>query len=681
MISVGCGYRSFQPANSPERDENAGITFVQWSDPHLFDGGATRRGQEIEEEKLDNWSALHWAVLQTNRLLNVDHLNIDFVVLTGDFGLYNVQMPKSDSKKGGSNKKGPIENDGKCSRDPKEGPGPAIPFDEAVQLVAQEFRALLVKKVYLVPGNNDLCDEDPRNHHRYAAFVSALQQAMQEQQSERKADLRAAKSAIQTQTPSSKLPPVDPPTVPEIVDLTFTMENFPPVQDEGPPSGNIAKAAKKTGSQQSKSPNPTKCSEAAGDFPLIKGFCLLGLDSSYFKAHDQKDVQDAADKASIDAMDRLNNQVERGGSYLLFTHTPDIEDPPPGGRKADPGSAWLLPGKARNIWKDVLNRNELIAVFAGHFHSRDRKIYPHNFSYVKSLDPVVAQKFWLAPPLSAKYQTDPPEAGTARGIVLFQVTNKVVAAKAQPGETVAGLPIWFSALDPNPTLSLEFYRQLALGKMYEQAGQKTNAEGAYRKALDAAAGEQRDVALRHLERVVNSWAFYELWMQNRRGATALLAMVCGILVVWVFWRRKRRLQIYPLEAPNDAKIPGAHLEQVTEYLVGVMRYRDAKVGPIGITKLPYVWSGFSKDLGTALENLVPGKSSGFIKLLLEWFFKPEFTLRGTLATGTPDSFIVLTLSRRGKPHTWEKSVPPGQAHDVLKDMVYAVLLHIKSQSS
>jgi hypothetical protein len=49
------------------------------------------------------------------------------VVLTGDFGLYNVKMP--DLK----NKNGIIEDDRRCIRDPEEGPCPAVPFDEAVR--------------------------------------------------------------------------------------------------------------------------------------------------------------------------------------------------------------------------------------------------------------------------------------------------------------------------------------------------------------------------------------------------------------------------------------------------------------------------------------------------------------------------------------------------------------------
>jgi len=95
LIATGCNK---QKSGAPAEQHRAGhVTFVQWSDPHLFDAGAARKREEIEEEQLDNWSALHWAVLQTNHLAK--ERQIDFVVLTGDFGLYNVEMDLPDLKK------------------------------------------------------------------------------------------------------------------------------------------------------------------------------------------------------------------------------------------------------------------------------------------------------------------------------------------------------------------------------------------------------------------------------------------------------------------------------------------------------------------------------------------------------------------------------------------------------
>ena len=72
---------------------------------------------------------------------------------------------------------------------PKKARATPLSMQEAVELVAREFRALVVKKVYIVPGNNDLCDEDPRNRYRYAAFILQLKKAIDDQQLKRKENL------------------------------------------------------------------------------------------------------------------------------------------------------------------------------------------------------------------------------------------------------------------------------------------------------------------------------------------------------------------------------------------------------------------------------------------------------------------------------------------------------------
>src|ERR1700733_3971394 len=80
--------------SSPTTTDSASrLTFVQWTDPHLFDSGSGRHGEGIEEEALDNRAALHWAVLETNRLALLENRPINFVVITGDFGLENIRLP------------------------------------------------------------------------------------------------------------------------------------------------------------------------------------------------------------------------------------------------------------------------------------------------------------------------------------------------------------------------------------------------------------------------------------------------------------------------------------------------------------------------------------------------------------------------------------------------------------
>jgi len=151
-------------------------------------------------------------------------------------------------------------------------------------------------------------------------------------------------------------------------------------------------------------------------------------------------------------------------------------------------------------------------------------------------------------------------------------------------------------------------------------------------------------------------------------------------VARVLWRRKRWLRVYPLDAPDDANVPGAHLEKVAEYLVARMRFYAAKAGPIDDTKLPFVWPAFAEDLRSTLERLLPGARGTIGSWVAGWVLKPDFELRGTLAGSDQNHHIILSLHRRGyNIRSWEASVPKDQTHNALKDLVYGVLLYIKGE--
>lgn len=113
------------------------VRFVQFTDVHLFDSGKHRTTEAGFEDYLDNRSSLEWAVQLTNNLGRSGEC-VDFVVFTGDFGL-------EDSD--------PVD----AARD-----------------IAVIFRALLVKKIFLLPGNNDLKNEDPSDIGRFRTFTERL---------------------------------------------------------------------------------------------------------------------------------------------------------------------------------------------------------------------------------------------------------------------------------------------------------------------------------------------------------------------------------------------------------------------------------------------------------------------------------------------------------------------------
>ena len=371
---------------------------MQWADPHIFDAGASRKDKKfdngIEEERLDNWSALHWAVLQTNRLIQKDREPIDFVVITGDFGLYNVVLPAVGDYGAET-----------CQRDDKEGPIIPIDMDEAATLVAQEFSALAVKTIYLVPGNNDLCNENPANVYRWAEFVRKLNTALDKHRKARQASLNCAKE-MKAEVP------LEPPDPPKVVDLTFTGERLmvgkdssaqrfqassaeqpaeettlpcqselhlepvknpahknPPVKGTTVRSSAQKSAPKKDGKPEGRpitgKMQPSQTATPSPQFvaPEEHGFHLLGLNSAYFKPSENEDIKKLIIDASVTEMNFVNNMISSEGPYLLFTHVPDLEDPYRASSNTDSGSSWKLPDTARKKWKDILRSGNLVAVF------------------------------------------------------------------------------------------------------------------------------------------------------------------------------------------------------------------------------------------------------------------------------------------------------------------------------
>jgi hypothetical protein len=145
------------------------VTFAQITDAHLFDAGKASHGRNIFEEALDNRGALHWAILEINRTV-AEGRYLDFVVFTGDWGLENVQLKGTSSR--------PVRC--KCPRPSAtgEGPIPSVTIDAAADELTRELEALVVPRVFLLPGDADLCNGDARDLHRYAEFVGELEKRL-----------------------------------------------------------------------------------------------------------------------------------------------------------------------------------------------------------------------------------------------------------------------------------------------------------------------------------------------------------------------------------------------------------------------------------------------------------------------------------------------------------------------
>jgi hypothetical protein len=427
---------------------------VQWTDPHVFDAGKGRHAEGVREEELDNWAAFHWAVIETNRMVLAEHRNIDFVAITGDFGLENIHLP-------------PVAGQAADTQDcpypnpEKEGPISRVELAEAATRVARELDALVVKRVYLVPGNNDLCNEDPKDLHRWAEFVFALQTDLQSLYQARQSSLPA--NSQNDPAPDRELDKV------EAFDLTDSLSQLCKGSDPR------VKALFPNGA----------CPQPQGPY-VINGIHLLGLDSAFFKSHDPK-IQPAVDAAITGELKQVGDNIQSDSAYLLFTHIPDLKDPfpqPDGTLK----SSWKFHDDktpqdktTHENWNSILKKPEVLGVFAGHFHISDRTLYPHNFITSKP-DEATAAKLWLAPPLAEKYQWRSPPDKTARGMLLVSVNadgNTRVAG--EEGEIVLPSALWYATADQKTVATGD--EKLAQARAAELDHEWEKAAGSYGAVL------------------------------------------------------------------------------------------------------------------------------------------------------------------------------------------------------
>jgi hypothetical protein len=458
--------------------------------PNLFDAGIDRHGEGVEEEAVDNRAAFHWAVLETNRLVLAEHRTIDFVVITGGFGLQNVEFGPTDS---------PAK---KCScpkRLPeKEGPTEAVTLSSAVKELAAELEALEIGKVYLVPGADDLCDESPTDLHRWATFVFRLNEELRDRHKER---IKNLKSSYPNNDAKIRVP-----SLLQVVDLTFSLERLSIANEPA------VRALFATGLAPSKVPEP----------PIINGITLLGLDSAYFSAHDNDKIQAASDKESVNEIDFLSARIHPDASYLIFTYAADLKPPDQPitnsvaaksqqTRKSytDPSSPWSIHTDARKKWHEsILQQSQIIGVFGGHFNSSKREIYSHSLESLKpSPDPTTLAKTWLSPPLSVKDQWTLPPDKTARGILLVTASSDgSIRASAAAGEQVQPAPIWFSTQDQASAVTGD--DKLIQARAEEVDGHWDKAAEQYGQALQSPDSRVRSTAAEGYERArtkTRSW--------------------------------------------------------------------------------------------------------------------------------------------------------------------------------
>ena len=328
------------------------ITFVQLTDAHLFD-----------DNKSANSAALVWAIAKVNGLVAAGSA-IDFIVYTGDLGLSNLVLPP------GLCQLAPMEEE-------KAGPDP---LSVAVDTLAQELNELAVRKVYFLPGNNDLAHEQLGDMGRYQCFLSQLQ-----------ARLRNLASGEPSQPQPLELATLE-------TDSTFEVNGIRLLG-----FNNATLKNKKN----------------------YRSWCSKTPDTPAKSA-----IRDACPQVQLD---QLAKSLQTAPSAVLFTHMPYLKDPNPARAKKLPG-AWDIPETLRAEWEREACGNNVVAVFAGHFHGDNRDLYGAKSREALRVTECVAKKSWVAPPLALKRQEG--KGAQARGLLLATVT---------PSEVTGCTIYWYDA--------------------------------------------------------------------------------------------------------------------------------------------------------------------------------------------------------------------------------------------
>jgi hypothetical protein len=317
----------------------AQITFVQITDAHLFD-----------DDEFANYSALDWAVSTINRLTAAGR-PIDFVVYTGDLGLRNIAFPPTQ-----------------CEIAPLKSRSDSRSLDSVIDRLVEVLDRLTVRRLYFLPGNNDLAREQLGDIGRYQCFLSKLQERLNHRAQERI--------------------PFEPLAVANLEpDSTFV-------------DGGIRLLGLNDASLKNQQEYEPWCSEQ-----------LESIAPSIWAACPQVQVG------------RLSRSLKDGAPALIFMHIPYLRDPFPPRAQELPG-AWDIPTTLRSEWEQAACSNNVIAIFAGHFHDSNRDVYGARGRRTLQVSRCVSSKTWVAPPLAQEYQ----EAQTvqARGFLMVTVTSSAV---------------------------------------------------------------------------------------------------------------------------------------------------------------------------------------------------------------------------------------------------------------
>jgi hypothetical protein len=366
-----------------DRERRPLATFVHATDPHLFLERSYRRGVEVDSAKRDAQERLDRAALR-EMLSTVGTLpdgeRPDFILFTGDWGIDTSTVRIADPADTAQPAPAPAPQDtGVAGRDSAAARaalaaatgGAQQRWTAQADTTAAILNTSAVKRIYWVPGNNDIIREraDLGSLRQADEFNTLVAQRL--------------RSGVTLQNLTGCFTGAGVCGL-DVSNTRYTVVGLPTVSFK-----NKAKA-----------PADTAGNGAAQAAILARTEALVGAESA------------------------------RGRRVLLATHIPEMDDPFVRGQQLFAGvvpsrttlgaSAWNVSDTAFAAWKRLVESSGVAAVLAGHFHDSHREVYERPYAWAESsvlrADP---GKLLLAPPLSVKNQDASPIQ--ARGFTLIRL--------------------------------------------------------------------------------------------------------------------------------------------------------------------------------------------------------------------------------------------------------------------
>jgi len=596
---------------------SAQISFVQVTDPHIFDDTYP------EDSRPEDKAALASFINQINERVAAG-ANYSFVAVTGDLGIEelvsNIDLGNGELVK--------------------------AHLGQGAKELAATLSQSKVKLWLFVPGNNDVLQEVPQNVIYYHQFMSLLASMLQDN--------------------GSGISVVDlcPPDAASLADKSISSSLLKKVGDYAFIGFNDSSFKNNVKSEKDKDPKSAAAKAK-----------MLSLIKENYTAQKQYVAQVAAHFSRTDFKFAyiFYHVPEIDDPYLVTLKIKKNEVP---ARVTEESqkltgnsyyySAWFVEREIRDDWNRVVLDARLKGLFAGHFHDSQRKSYDSfEWMLTPSYLPESFAKLHVCPPLALKFQRDPdaqakPEQARGFQEVYLGEDGSVSTRIFWLSKSGWGLSAEAAAAESQAA------RQFELGQYYENNQQPKEAEAAYQKAAESSWPPTRRRALVSLSHLLDKqdsrWERLEKnvaaplragWSTGMSALGALLPalllvsllLIAAPIVNWIGKKRGRdKLRIGPIAGSPD-KALGEVFEQVLTMRHGmlVVNYRSRPLlqGP---QILPVLARSQSADVADIIETALPGVVGKVVVWLYKQSERPKYAISGGIHFSVLDSsemFLVL----------------------------------------